>query len=44
VKGHWTPTGAEPMEEWMDEWIIYTIAVSQLGLSPILSRPAMGDM
>ena len=23
VKGHWTPTGAEPMEQWMDRWMIF---------------------
>jgi len=22
LRGHWTPTGAEPMEQWMDGWII----------------------
>ena len=21
VRRHWTPTGAEPMEQWMDGWI-----------------------
>ena len=21
VRGHWTPTGAEPMDQWMDGWM-----------------------
>jgi len=21
VRGHWTPSGAEPMDQWMDEWM-----------------------
>src|SRR6218665_3315464 len=24
VRGHWTPTGAEPMEQWMGEWELVT--------------------
>ena len=25
MKGHWTPTGAEPMVQWMDIYIIIAI-------------------
>jgi len=28
VRRHWTPTGAEPTDRWMDGWIINFICVS----------------